>query len=449
MRAHWAPSGAWRMPVGDPYAVSLERQPAPGPFFVVRNVEWDGMRASHQGADLGSGEAGAVVRAAAAGLVVRAADQGEYGGYGTHVVLAHRLPEGVLAYSVYAHLRTGSIRVKAGRFVQAGAPLGRVGMTGRASAPHLHFEIRVGRDPGERWEFADVEDPLAFIEERLPAHRADSAGVAAYLEWGEYAALLPPGSQGDETLTREHWWRMLAVAARGPLLDPASNAAGLRDSLLGNGVLAGPPGDARSATGWAELAHDLNRARRKGLRVGPAPFRRARHETVCGAHFGEAAPSRRTSALSGRAGTPTLTDAVLLLADLAGPVPEPTAPKAPVRAKAPGGAVVLAKGTGRPAVTAGLAGARTPGAKAGPDSLAAGSRARPAADPVRRAGPAKPRSDSLAARARATPAAAPRSAPSRPDTSGRGGRGAASADSAADPRPVPHAPAAPADSSGR
>ena len=178
-RDAWAPSGAWRWPVGDPYELITERPAAPGQFFLLRSVDTDGFKVTHQGVDLGCGAAGSFVRAAAAGLVVRAADHGEHGGYGTHVVLAHRLPGGVLAYSVYAHLRTASIRVKAGQFVPAGTRLGRVGMTGRATTPHLHFEVRTSADPGSRWELANVEDPVAFVDERLPSHRSDTSGVAA------------------------------------------------------------------------------------------------------------------------------------------------------------------------------------------------------------------------------------------------------------------------------
>jgi hypothetical protein len=421
------------MPVGDPYAVTLERQVPPGPFFVVRNVEWDGMRASHQGADLGSGEAGAVVRAAAAGLVVRTADHGEHGGYGTHVVLAHRLPEGVLAYSVYAHLRLGSIRVKPGRFVPAGAPLGRVGMTGRASAPHLHFEIRIARDPRERWEFADVEDPLAFIEERLPAHRADTTGVAAYLEWAEFAALLPAGARGDDALTRERWWRMLAAAARGPLLDPAASGLSLHDSLVGAGVLRREviPGDPRLAPTWTELARDLARVRRTGVRTGPGPLRRARHELVCASQLGASTPARHASALSARAGTPSLTDAVVLLADVAGPVPEPPAPKPAAKRASAGGVAKAATPAGvagpSPAVR-GVQARPVPGQAAGRiarGARSAGSQAR--ADSIAPAIPAGPRPAGTEARAsspdskRSTAVRSARSAP-RPDTAGAGAR---------------------------
>lgn len=42
--------------------------------------------------------------------------------------------------SVYAHC--SSINVKEGQIVQKGEYIGNVGMTGNATGPHLHFEIR-------------------------------------------------------------------------------------------------------------------------------------------------------------------------------------------------------------------------------------------------------------------------------------------------------------------
>ncbi|RZK92693.1 MAG: M23 family metallopeptidase, partial [Hymenobacter sp.] len=41
----------------------------------------------------------------------------------------------------YAHLQPGSLRVKAGEHVRRGAVLGRVGQSGSANAPHLHFLV--------------------------------------------------------------------------------------------------------------------------------------------------------------------------------------------------------------------------------------------------------------------------------------------------------------------
>jgi len=43
--------------------------------------------------------------------------------------------------TMYAHLSSFSVRV--GQKVASGTQLGRVGSTGEASGPHLHFEVRV------------------------------------------------------------------------------------------------------------------------------------------------------------------------------------------------------------------------------------------------------------------------------------------------------------------
>jgi hypothetical protein len=418
-RDHWAPSGAWRMPVGDPYTLLTERPVVPGPFFLLRGVEWDGGRASHQGADIGSGASGGFVRAAAAGLVVRAADHGEHGGYGTHVVLAHRLPGGALAYSVYAHLRSASLRVKAGQFVPAGTRLGRVGMTGRATTPHLHFEVRTSEDPSERWELADVVDPLAFVDERLPSHRADTSGIAAYLEWAECASLLPADAQGDDALSREQWWRMLAVSGSGTLLDPAMRGNELRDSLVSAGVLAIETSglSAAQTMDWSELARDLSRLRQTGPRGGPGPLRKSRHRAICDAQFGFSSPMRHTSELSGRAGRPSLTDAVLLLADLTGPAPEPPKPKqtpaptasAPVAKRGSARADSVARSSASAGTSARAASSRSGTAtsvKAGTAARDTGGRSKPATARADSAYPAKPATASASAARKASPAAA-------------------------------------------
>jgi murein DD-endopeptidase MepM/ murein hydrolase activator NlpD len=78
---------------------------------------------------------GARVRAAAAGRVSFAGMNA--GGWGRMVVVTHRADVSTL----YAHL--SRIRVRMGQRVATGALLGRVGMSGRATGPHLHFEVRL------------------------------------------------------------------------------------------------------------------------------------------------------------------------------------------------------------------------------------------------------------------------------------------------------------------
>jgi murein DD-endopeptidase MepM/ murein hydrolase activator NlpD len=88
----------------------------------------------HAGIDLPA-PAGTAIIAAAPGVVTWAAPRA--GGWGNLVTIAH--PDGVR--TMYAHLST--IRVHVGEWVAGGTIIGRVGSTGDATGPHLHFEVRV------------------------------------------------------------------------------------------------------------------------------------------------------------------------------------------------------------------------------------------------------------------------------------------------------------------
>ena len=56
---------------------------------------------------------------------------------GNHVVIEHSPGE----FSVYAHLKPGSLRVKAGERVRSGDYLAQVGTSGNSTEPHLHFHV--------------------------------------------------------------------------------------------------------------------------------------------------------------------------------------------------------------------------------------------------------------------------------------------------------------------
>jgi murein DD-endopeptidase MepM/ murein hydrolase activator NlpD len=89
--------------------------------------------AFHTGLDF-TAPAGTPVASARAGRVVWAA---ALGSYGNTVVVAH----GRGVRTLYAHL--SQIDVGLLQSVSTGARLGLVGSTGRATGPHLHFEVRV------------------------------------------------------------------------------------------------------------------------------------------------------------------------------------------------------------------------------------------------------------------------------------------------------------------
>ena len=96
----------------------------------------------HKGLDVAAAQ-GTPVRAVAAGTVRFAGWSNQ--GYGNMVVIDHGSYQ-----TLYAHL-SAAPSVSAGQSVAAGAVIGSMGNTGFSTGPHLHFELRLGRevvDPG-------------------------------------------------------------------------------------------------------------------------------------------------------------------------------------------------------------------------------------------------------------------------------------------------------------
>jgi murein DD-endopeptidase MepM/ murein hydrolase activator NlpD len=92
----------------------------------------------HDGVDIAAPE-GTWVKAARSGHVIYASDR--IGGYGRMIILRH--PDSFA--TVYAHL--SAIHARKGQFIAKGQYLGKVGQTGHAEGPHLHFEVRNNRVP--------------------------------------------------------------------------------------------------------------------------------------------------------------------------------------------------------------------------------------------------------------------------------------------------------------
>lgn len=113
---------------------------------------------------------------------------------GNHVVL--RLEhDGHPVYATYAHLQTGSIRVREGDHVRRGEVLGRIGNSGNAVGPHLHFQI--SDSPGLTGE------GLPFQIERFELLGTESAESAGSGEWKAPASA--HGEKHTEEYPAEHW----------------------------------------------------------------------------------------------------------------------------------------------------------------------------------------------------------------------------------------------------
>ncbi len=102
-------------------------------------------RRKHLGVDITS-PLGTLIRASGSGVVLYSGNA--IRGYGNVIILRHS-EEFV---TVYAHNQSNF--VEEGMRVEKGQVIGKVGQTGRASGPHLHFEIRKNNK---------AIDPLPFL----------------------------------------------------------------------------------------------------------------------------------------------------------------------------------------------------------------------------------------------------------------------------------------------
>lgn len=77
------------------------------------------------------------------------------------------------AFVLYAHMKPGSVRVKAGDKVRRGDLIGHVGNTGNSSEPHLHLHIMDGPSPL-------LADGLPYVFDAFTVKAIDRAGTADF-----------------------------------------------------------------------------------------------------------------------------------------------------------------------------------------------------------------------------------------------------------------------------
>ena len=105
--------------------------------YGTRRNPFGGGYENHAGLDIATNH-GTAIEATADGRVIFA---GMYAGYGNIVVIDH----GYGITTRYAHM--SQIGVRTGQHVMRGKTIGAVGSTGRSTAPHCHYEVRLHDRP--------------------------------------------------------------------------------------------------------------------------------------------------------------------------------------------------------------------------------------------------------------------------------------------------------------
>jgi murein DD-endopeptidase MepM/ murein hydrolase activator NlpD len=124
--------------------------------FGERMDPFSGEGAFHTGVDISS-QYGDGVRATADGVVMEA---GDHAGYGRLVVVDHGY--GVTTW--YGHL--SSFNVHVGQSLRRGEVIGNVGVSGRSTGPHVHYEVRINGAP---------VNPMRYLRQATVTASASSA----------------------------------------------------------------------------------------------------------------------------------------------------------------------------------------------------------------------------------------------------------------------------------
>jgi murein DD-endopeptidase MepM/ murein hydrolase activator NlpD len=111
--------------------------------FGERSDPFNGEGAFHRGVDI-SGDYGQTILAPADGVI----DYADFrGGYGRAVVIDH----GYGVSTLFGHL--SAFAVTAGQHVSRGDVIGYVGLSGRSTGPHVHYEVHINSTPVNPYKY--------------------------------------------------------------------------------------------------------------------------------------------------------------------------------------------------------------------------------------------------------------------------------------------------------
>lgn len=167
--------------------VPLDVKSVSSEFSPLRKHPITGVVRPHWGTDFRA-PWGAIVRAAADGVVTFA---GVGTGYGNYIRINH----GPDIQTLYAHLSSIDKSVVKGAVVKHGQIIGRVGQTGLATGPHLHYELKMDgvqinpmtvRLPDEKtlspYRYAQMEVLIAPLRARMAILKKVQTAALAQLE---------------------------------------------------------------------------------------------------------------------------------------------------------------------------------------------------------------------------------------------------------------------------
>lgn len=97
---------------------------------------------------------------------------------GNFILIRHNQPHQIL-YTLYAHLRRGSIAVTTGQQVKKGDKIAEAGNSGASLAPHLHFGVFArmpyGNDAVDPWQGSCSANHHQSLWQYTPPYRAEIA----------------------------------------------------------------------------------------------------------------------------------------------------------------------------------------------------------------------------------------------------------------------------------
>ncbi|MCX6054909.1 MAG: M23 family metallopeptidase [Chloroflexi bacterium] len=127
--------------------------------------------------------------------------------YGLAVMIRHSFSfSGYTIFSVYAHL--DRIDVINGDNIKAGDPIGIIGLTGKTSGPHLHFEIRLENKDGDK-----VQNPELWVVPAL------GDGIIAGRIENDYGTLIPAKEFWLSTLDKSQKWKLMTYSSKTKQVD--------------------------------------------------------------------------------------------------------------------------------------------------------------------------------------------------------------------------------------